>query len=70
MSKPNIDDPQTTEQLKGITIIIDSVDYDDDDNPYSVSKVYRGDLEGSIEKFIEAVEENSQIVEFSQMMNK
>ena len=70
MSKPNIDDPQTDKQLKGITIIIDSVDYNDDDEPYSVSKVYRGDLEGPIDKFIEGVKENSQIVEFSQMLNE
>lgn len=58
-----------TEQLKGITIIIDSVDYadDDDETPYSVTKIYRGDLEGSVSEFIERIEDDPQIVEFNEL---
>jgi len=56
-------------QLKGVTIIVDLVDYDDDGNPYSVTMIYRGDLEGSIEKFIKRIEADPQVVEFSKMVN-
>lgn len=57
----------TDQQLKGITIIIDSVDYDDDGNPYSITKVFRGDLEGNVDEFIKALPD--QVVEISPMQN-
>ncbi|KKM92921.1 hypothetical protein LCGC14_1213580 [marine sediment metagenome] len=69
MSKPSLENPQTDAQLKGITIIIDSVDYDDDDNPYSITNIYRGDLEGSIQTFIRRISLNPQLVELSPMKN-
>ena len=56
-------------QLKGITIIIDSVEWadDEDETPYSVANVYRGDLEGPIKDFIERIENDPQIVEFNEL---
>jgi len=59
----------TNDQLKGVTIIIDSVQYDDYGDPYSSTRIYRGDLEGSTEDFIEIVEENPRVIELSQMKN-
>lgn len=63
--------PQIPEndQLKGITIIIDSIEWadDPDETPYSVTKVYRGDLMGNIEEFIDRIENDPQIAEFEGM---
>ncbi len=67
MSKPSLENPQTDAQLKDITIIIGSVAYDDDENPYAVSVSYRGDLEGSIETFIRRISLNPQLVELTPM---
>ena len=67
MAKPSLDDPQTDAQLKDITIIIGSVAYNDDDEPYAVALRYCGDLEGSIEDFIKAISENPQLVHLDSM---
>lgn len=57
------------DQLKGITIIIDSIEWadDEDETPYSSTMVYRGDLEGPISEFIKRIEVDPQIVEFNRM---
>lgn len=58
-----------SDQLKGIIIIIDSIEWadDEDETPYSVTKVYRGDLEGSVDEFIKKIENDPQVVEFDGM---
>ncbi len=68
--KGTLENPLTDEQLKGITIIISSVDYDDEGNPYASTNIYRGDLVGSIDEFIYNVESRKQIVHLSNMKSE
>jgi hypothetical protein len=65
--RSNDDRLSTDDQLKGITIIVDSVDYDDDGQPYAITNIFRGDLEGSIDKFVKHVTKSKQVVEFNSM---
>ena len=67
MSKPTLENPQTDEQLKDIVITIASVAYDDEGNPYAVTRNYCGDLEGSIEDFIAEIEELDQLIHLDKM---
>lgn len=57
--------PDQSLQLKDIVITISYVDISDDPvTAYAVSRVYRGDLEGDIDTFIEHIKRSPQIVEF------
>jgi len=58
------------EQLKGITVIIDSVAYGDEDTPYSITRVFRGDLTGKIDDIINTIKNSGQVEEFTQMKNQ
>lgn len=60
-------DLQTNEQLKDITIVIASVEYDDDGNAYAITQRFCGDLEGPIEDFIEKIEEIKQLIHLDKM---
>ncbi len=65
--KGTLENPLTDEQLKDITIIISSVDYDDEGNPYTITRKYSGDLEGSIDAFIFNVSNDRQIVHLKKL---
>lgn len=67
MDKPTLENPQTGEQLKDITIVIASVDYDDEGNAYAVARRFCGDLEGPIEGFIEKIGEIKELIHLDKM---
>jgi len=55
------------EQLKDVVIIITSVEYGDDDKPYSVTHIRRYDLEGSSARFVAHLETSDQLIDGGQI---
>lgn len=56
-----------SEQLKDVVVTISVVNYDDDNQPYAATYVYRYDLEGDPHEFISHLESSKQLIEGGQI---
>lgn len=58
------------DELNDVTIIVTQVLYNDDNKPYAITHIRRGDLVGNIDTFLQHVRNTDQIVEFHNPYDK
>lgn len=59
-----------TGELRDVVITVSEVEYDDDQNPYAATKVYRYDLVGEVEDFITHLDRCEGLIEGGMMRNE